>query len=853
MYRPAVFCTAIIVGVSGTLLFSAGFLLQRRVSEHHSSCADINETFYKSTGVDLGLSPTECWYPARFKKAVVLLIDALKYEFAVYGPPWNDAEYYRNKMTIFSELLSQNKSNAILFKFVADAPTTTLQRLKGLMTGSLPTFIDAGSNFYQASVQEDSIVEQLHKVGKRIVLMGDDTWTQLFPKRFHREYAYPSFYVKDLHTVDNAVLEHLYPELHEPNNWDVLIGHVLGVDHCGHWFGRDHPSMAAKLRQMDQAIRNITSLLGPDTLLVIMSDHGMTADGDHGGDTEDEVEAMLFLYSVTPFLQHRTVTALPPGDDTVEQLDFASTFSLLLGVPIPYSNLGGFIEPVAPIRNVQEALPLWINVQQVARYFAEMKTLGDPKHQLSQLQALWDACLSNEKDSLDNFVGAARTFLKVSRTTARKAWTTFDLRLMTGGLFVSCFSILLMLAAAGSSFRRLQHEMWVGTAACTIFWVLAPFSNSYLIYENKVTLFLLQSMLVMSAVRRWRHVSLRGLLATLAILAATRCASFFWRCRDEHAGTCDPDPLMAPLDTSGSEGIMRVVVGGATNLAVAAWCSVGQVMTRKGKPSTPGPLWGSLRAALVGAALSISAYWLVQLRPPHVLEKMLGSNQESLVKVAHLLCGCVLVVIMACPTMVQRKAWRLSFLMASGALGLVIGSLAGESYAPALGILAAAAGTYFMLLQNHENLTPPWWHLSLCWLLWGQLGFFSTGHQATFASIHWKSAMVGATSSPTMQGAAVRTLINTFSGPLIAAWGLAPLAALHHQSKVMQQHGSLLFASTTLDGLGNLRTTLYVPNDFSPHVFSWHINGHSHVLEAHLRNTDRTFLIKTFLLFVERA
>ena len=31
-----------------------------------------------------------------------------------------------------------------LFRFIADPPTTTMQRLKGLTTGSLPTFVDAG-------------------------------------------------------------------------------------------------------------------------------------------------------------------------------------------------------------------------------------------------------------------------------------------------------------------------------------------------------------------------------------------------------------------------------------------------------------------------------------------------------------------------------------------------------------------------------------------------------------------------------------------------------------------------------------------------------------------------------------
>ena len=145
-------------------------------------------------------------------------------------------------------------------------------------------------------------------------------------------------------------------------DWDVLVAHFLGVDHCGHRFGPDHPAMADKLTQMDGVIRSdhsccvLVSLRLPaaviitmcslcsvtddslvtqtewagfnlmfhgfyifnqwfespfssrsvidrlqnDTLLVVMGDHGMTDTGDHGGDSQKETDAALFLYSPAP-------------------------------------------------------------------------------------------------------------------------------------------------------------------------------------------------------------------------------------------------------------------------------------------------------------------------------------------------------------------------------------------------------------------------------------------------------------------------------------------------------------------------------------------------------------------------
>lgn len=123
-------------------------------------------------------------------------------------------------------------------------------------TGSLPTFVDAGRNFASSNITEDNIISQLKSLQKNITFMGDDTWGSLFPDSFQKSFPFPSFNVMDLHTVDNGVIEHLIPEI-KTKDWDVLIGHFLGVDHCGHKFGPNHPEMASKLTQMDTVLRYI--------------------------------------------------------------------------------------------------------------------------------------------------------------------------------------------------------------------------------------------------------------------------------------------------------------------------------------------------------------------------------------------------------------------------------------------------------------------------------------------------------------------------------------------------------------------------------------------------------------------
>ena len=89
-----------------------------------------------------------------------------------------------------------------------------LIRLKGLTTGSIPTFIDISSNFASYEIDEDNIIDQMIDRGRKVVFAGDDTWLSLFPNRFTRNYSYPSFDVWDLDTVDRGVEKHLFKVRH---------------------------------------------------------------------------------------------------------------------------------------------------------------------------------------------------------------------------------------------------------------------------------------------------------------------------------------------------------------------------------------------------------------------------------------------------------------------------------------------------------------------------------------------------------------------------------------------------------------------------------------------------------------
>ncbi len=231
--------------VLGFLLFCKGFLLKRVVIPEYSNC---------SSSYTIHSLPSCYSQERRYKRVVWLLIDALRYDFMQWDDMTSSPPIYQNKMSYVRQLLLEYPSNAKLFKFVADPPTSTMQRLKALTTGGLPTFIDISSNFNSYAILEDSIIRQVGKNGRNVTFMGDDTWLGLYPSMLTKVFPYPSLNVKDIHTVDEGVLSQLFSEL-KKDDADLLVGHFLGVDHIGHTYGPSHWTMGEKLPQMDQMIR----------------------------------------------------------------------------------------------------------------------------------------------------------------------------------------------------------------------------------------------------------------------------------------------------------------------------------------------------------------------------------------------------------------------------------------------------------------------------------------------------------------------------------------------------------------------------------------------------------------------
>ncbi|KMT11998.1 hypothetical protein BVRB_5g099600 [Beta vulgaris subsp. vulgaris] len=552
-------------------LFTRGFLLTRTELPHYSNCSDISHSScFDSSSVSSSSSSSPssssssqesnatCWTKPAIDRLVIIVFDALRFDFVAPSSFFPEKKPWMDKLQVIQKLAAEAGSTSRIFKAIADPPTTSLQRLKGLTTGGLPTFIDVGNSFGAPAIVEDNFIQQLVENGKRVVMMGDDTWLQLFPHHFEKSFPYPSFNVKDLDTVDNGCIKHLIPSLRE-GNWDVLIAHFLGVDHAGHIFGVNTMPMIQKLEQYNSIVEDVVEALvsqsGPgglheNTLLVVMGDHGQTLNGDHGGGSPEEVETSIFAksfknvtFSLPPELDSVSCGLNADGKQlcigTIEQLDFAATMSAMLGVPFPFGSIGRInpqlyslgagsflsqgvqLEVHENYSNLMRWMQhyvngLCINAWQVKRYidvYSASSVIGFPSEDLMHVADMYSQAQEN------CVVGLARS-----------KWTEFNLKLMVVGLSILFLSLLVQVVAIKrvdkfyeSSLSARCPQLSVGLVF-SIFAVIIRassfLSNSYILEEGKVAIFFLGTSVIL--VLRYSFKKAKMLLeAALLLLLVT--------------------------------------------------------------------------------------------------------------------------------------------------------------------------------------------------------------------------------------------------------------------------------------------------------------------------------------------
>ena len=137
----------------------------------------------------------------------------LRFDFISPDPPVPTSQHSHNTLILPRELTGTHPRHSFMFIAYVDPPTATPQRIKALMTG----FFDIGSSFSALAIEEDNLIFQMRAANRTVAVAGDDTWILTFANSFapNMSFLYDFFNAEDLHSVDEGVIRHFFPLLHD--------------------------------------------------------------------------------------------------------------------------------------------------------------------------------------------------------------------------------------------------------------------------------------------------------------------------------------------------------------------------------------------------------------------------------------------------------------------------------------------------------------------------------------------------------------------------------------------------------------------------------------------------------------
>lgn len=446
-----------VVQFLGMLLFAYGYFTVDDEMVSESEANNLRLSLPEETQAQLAAIQIKCspeLSRAVFNKLVFVVIDALRADFipSITSP---SSQY---SMPFLENLIRTEAAVAMVSE--AQTPTVTMPRIKALMSGTYPSFMDLIYNLNAAKFGDDNLIEQAFLKSKRMLFYGDDTWLQMFPSSmFLRSNGTSSFFATDYVQVDTNVTENVIPELGRLDEWDYLILHYLGVDHIGHSHGgASSRLMKSKLLEMDDVLERVVEFVRASNdsyILVLTGDHGMTDAGNHGGSTAEESNTALVMVNASSNSNVvKPLSKLPQ----VKQIDVSVTLSTLLGLPIPAKSRGKIILPAFKMFNVsQSKLLCSLNANSL-----QMQKMTSKK-----VMSEMDLFIQAIKAHHQNQIGGKKSSLSVAVKNYVEYMTRIQESLMEGKSHKSIFSVLTIgiMLSVGAMAQLIQIESEKGSSS----------------------------------------------------------------------------------------------------------------------------------------------------------------------------------------------------------------------------------------------------------------------------------------------------------------------------------------------------------------------------------------------------
>lgn len=213
----------------------------------------------------------------------------------------------------------------------------------------------------------DSIFQEAHKQGRKIVLSGDDVWVNCYGSAINEAVLAKSDAETPHGTTDDSEVHAGALKFLSENDFDILIVHYQSLDRTGH----NHTPLSNKYRkkalEVDNYISDLEQHLPPNTTLLIFSDHGMSDNGWHG-----KLDNPPPIVTEPPFIFAKNKIATVQNL-SVQQIDLTPTLAILLGLPIPSQSEGVAVTEIFNIDEKQKAEILLANTNARTNYLKQLQ------------------------------------------------------------------------------------------------------------------------------------------------------------------------------------------------------------------------------------------------------------------------------------------------------------------------------------------------------------------------------------------------------------------------------------------------------------------------------------------------
>ncbi|MGA9522779.1 MAG: alkaline phosphatase family protein, partial [Myxococcaceae bacterium] len=200
-------------------------------------------------------------------------------------------------------------------RLVAGVPTFSAAGYVTLLTGTTPFASGRRTNMRLFPAAVDAVPTQLRSAGRTARVLSDevDWWRTLLPEAFSEVTVLPPAELIGRAEAWMAAS-------------DLLVVHLCGIDAAGHTDGAGSAAYRDAVRAADAQVARLLARWGDRGVVTVVSDHGHTLGGGHGG-AEEEVRNTWWVASGPGVAPHT--------EEVVPSTDVAPTLAAWLGAPPP--------------------------------------------------------------------------------------------------------------------------------------------------------------------------------------------------------------------------------------------------------------------------------------------------------------------------------------------------------------------------------------------------------------------------------------------------------------------------------------------------------------------------------------